>query len=100
MCSFENIFQNSFQKVLTYEISDYLCFVNLTQHNQNLLKMESTKSQNPINQKMILWIAGRGDVVTKVCKTQLDAFLFERDMPAKYGVLFSKTPYMIKTYYL
>ena len=60
-----------------------------------LKKMRST----PINQTKTLWVSGKGDVVTKNCENLAEAFLFERDMPAKHGVLFTKTPYIIKTIY-
>ena len=33
--------------------------------------------------------------IKKICRTQREVFTFERDMPAKYDLLFSKKPYVI-----
>ncbi len=33
--------------------------------------------------------------ITKVCKNEIEAFKFERDMPAKYNLLYSKKSYII-----
>ena len=38
--------------------------------------------------------------VEKICLNEKQKYKFERDMPAKYGLLFSKIPYYIKTEYI
>jgi hypothetical protein len=49
--------------------------------------------------KVKMTLISEGIKVEKVCSTQREIFTFERDMPAKYGLLFSKKPYVIgKTY--
>ena len=46
-----------------------------------------------MNIKMTL--ISKGIKVEKVCKTEREVFVFERDMPAKYNLLFSGIPYTI-----
>ncbi len=46
-----------------------------------------------INIRMTL--IAKGIKVEKTCKTQREVRTFERDMPAKYDLLFSSEPYMI-----
>jgi len=45
-------------------------------------------------------LLSKGIKVTKVCKNERECFKFERDMPAKYNLLFSKTPYVIGKKYI
>ena len=40
-------------------------------------------------------LISKGVNIKKVCRTQREVFTFERDMPAKYDLLFSKKPYLI-----
>lgn len=40
-------------------------------------------------------LISKGIKVSKICKTEREVYVFERDMPAKHGLLFSKIPYMI-----
>ena len=40
-------------------------------------------------------LISKGIKVEKICTTQHEVFIFERDIPAKYHLLFSKTPYII-----
>ena len=45
-------------------------------------------------------LLSKGIKVTKVCKNANECFKFERDMPAKYNLLFTKTPYVIGKKYI
>lgn len=45
--------------------------------------------------KIKMSLISKGINVEKICATQREVFNFERDMPAKYNLLFSKTPYVI-----
>ena len=45
-------------------------------------------------------LLSKGIKVTKVCKNANECFKFERDMPAKYNLLFTKTPYVIGKRYI
>ena len=45
--------------------------------------------------KVKMTLLAKGIKVEKVCTTERQVFNFERDMPAKYNLLFSKIPYMI-----
>lgn len=45
-------------------------------------------------------LLSKGIKVTKVCKNNSEVYKFERDMPAKYNLLFSKTPYIIGKKYI
>lgn len=40
-------------------------------------------------------LISKGIKVEKICKTEKECFIFERDIPAKYDLLFSKKPYLI-----
>jgi len=40
-------------------------------------------------------LLSKGIKVTKVCKNEIECFKFERDMPAKYNLLFTNIPYII-----
>lgn len=53
----------------------------------------------PCNIKMKLTSAN-GVNVEKVCKNMWEVYTFERDMPTKHKLQFSKIPYVIATYYL
>jgi len=44
-------------------------------------------------------LIAKGIKVTKSVTTEKQADIFERDMPAKYNLLFSGKPYMIKRKY-
>lgn len=33
--------------------------------------------------------------VDRICKTEYECYIFQRDIPAKYSLLFSKTPYAV-----
>jgi hypothetical protein len=52
-----------------------------------------TLKLNDMKVKMVL--LAKGVRVEKVVSTERDAFVFERDMPAKHGLLYSKTPYAV-----
>lgn len=45
--------------------------------------------------KVKMTLIAKGIKVEKICTSEKEVFNFERDMPAKYNLLFSKTPYMI-----
>ena len=45
--------------------------------------------------KIKMSLTSKGIKVEKVCTTEREAFIFERDMPAKYNLLFSGKPYVI-----
>jgi len=45
--------------------------------------------------KYEMTLLAKGVKVTKQCKNDYEAYIFERDMPAKYNLLFTKTPYVI-----
>ena len=40
-------------------------------------------------------LISKGINVSKICKTERECFVFERDMPAKYNLLFTKIPYAV-----
>jgi hypothetical protein len=44
-------------------------------------------------------LISKGLKIEKICNSEYECFIFERDMPAKYDLLFSGKPYLIgKTY--
>lgn len=45
--------------------------------------------------KIEMSLIAKGINIKKVCTTERQVFNFERDMPAKYNLLFSNTPYII-----
>jgi hypothetical protein len=45
--------------------------------------------------KIKMSLISKGIKVEKVCTNQREVFTFERDMPAKYNLLFSGIPYVI-----
>lgn len=45
-------------------------------------------------------LISKGINVVKICTSEKQAFIFERDMPAKYNLLFSKITYAIGKMYL
>jgi len=45
-------------------------------------------------------LLSKGIKVTKVCKNERECFKFERDMPAKYNLLFTNIPYIIGKRYI
>ena len=45
--------------------------------------------------KIKMTLIAKGVNVEKVCTSERECFVFERDMPAKYNLLFSKIPYVI-----
>jgi hypothetical protein len=61
--------------------------------------MANKYSQTPCNIKMRLSSAN-GINVERVCANMWEVYTFERDMPTKHGLQFSKIPYFIATYYL
>ena len=62
------------------------------------LQSETTIKLNNMRYEMTL--LSKGIKVTKVCKNNSEVYKFERDMPAKYNLLFSKTPYIIGKKYI
>ena len=50
--------------------------------------------------KIKMTLVSKGIKVEKICTTEKEAFIFERDMPAKHQLLFSKIPYAIGKRYL
>lgn len=50
--------------------------------------------------KIEMILIAKGLKVIKVCKSEKEVFLFERDMPAKHGLLYSKKPYVIGKKYI
>lgn len=48
---------------------------------------------NKCNIKMTL--VSKGINIEKICKNEFEVYQFERDMPAKYNLLFSNIPYAI-----
>jgi hypothetical protein len=60
-------------------------------------KMANKYSKTPCNIKMVL--SGPGVYIEKICTNLWDVYVFERDIPTKHGLQFSKKPYYIgKTY--
>lgn len=45
--------------------------------------------------KIEMSLVSKGVNIKKVCKSDRECFLFERDMPAMHNLLFSKIPYVI-----
>jgi len=45
--------------------------------------------------KIKMTLLSKGIKVEKIVSTDYEAYIFERDMPAKYNLLFSGKPYMI-----
>ena len=45
--------------------------------------------------KIKMTLISKGIREEKICTTEREVFVFERDMPAKHGLLFSKTPYIV-----
>ena len=60
-----------------------------------LLLMTNTqiRKNTPVNVKMTL--ISKGIKIEKICTNEHECFLFERDMPAKHGLLFSGKEYII-----
>ena len=50
--------------------------------------------------KIKMTLLSKGIKVEKICTTEKEAFIFERDMPAKYQLLFTKITYAIGKRYL
>jgi hypothetical protein len=50
--------------------------------------------------KIKMTLISKGIKVEKICNNEKEAFIFERDMPAKYNLLYSKIPYAIGKMYL
>lgn len=50
--------------------------------------------------KIKMQLISKGIKVEKVCTSEYEAYIFERDMPAKYNLLFSKIPYAVGKRYL
>ena len=44
--------------------------------------------------KIKMTLIAKGVKIEKICN-EYEAYIFERDQPAKHGLLFSKTPYAI-----
>jgi hypothetical protein len=45
--------------------------------------------------KIKMTLVSKGIKVEKIVTTEKGAYIFERDMPAKYNLLFTNIPYMI-----
>lgn len=45
--------------------------------------------------KVKMTLIAKGIKVEKICTSKREIKTFERDMPAKYNLLFSNTPYII-----
>lgn len=45
-------------------------------------------------------LIAKGVNIKKHCNNEFEVYMFERDMPAKNGLLFSKKPYLIGKKYL
>jgi hypothetical protein len=45
-------------------------------------------------------LISKGVSIKKICNNDYECFIFERDMPAKYNLLFSNTPYIIGKKYI
>lgn len=45
--------------------------------------------------KIEMSLIAKNILVKKLCKNETEAYKFERDMPAKHGLLFSGLPYVI-----
>ena len=56
------------------------------------MRTSNTKQLKKMKIKMSL--ISKGINVVKICNEK-EAWIFERDQPSKYGLLFSKTPYAI-----
>ena len=62
---------------------------------QNQNKALPLIQQNDKDMKIKMTLIAKGVNVEKVCTSERECFVFERDMPAKYNLLFSKIPYVI-----
>jgi hypothetical protein len=60
--------------------------------------MANKYSKTPCNIKIKLM--AKGINIEKVCTNLWEVYTFERDMPCKHGLLFSKKPYIVATIYL
>ncbi len=45
--------------------------------------------------KVKMTLISKGIKVEKICTTEREVYIFNRDMPAKYGLLFTDIPYVI-----
>jgi hypothetical protein len=45
--------------------------------------------------KIKMTLTAKNLKIEKICTTERDCYIFERDMPSKYDLLFSKEPYFI-----
>lgn len=45
-------------------------------------------------------LLAKGIKIEKICTNMWEVYVFERDMPCKHGLLFSKTPYIVGKVYL
>lgn len=45
--------------------------------------------------KVRMLLIAKGIKVEKICTSEREVIIFERDMPARYNLLFSRTPYVI-----
>jgi hypothetical protein len=62
--------------------------------------LASTNNKTTTTMKIKMTLISKGIKVEKICTTEKEAFIFERDMPAKYELLFTKIPYAIGKRYL
>lgn len=76
-----------------------VCIYLIQQTDRNFKNHIMNKyAATPCNIKMKLM--SKDVNIEKVCKNMWEVYTFERDMPAKHKLLFSKKPYIIATYYL
>ncbi len=73
-----------------------LNLVNLTKNVKRFINLKL----NQMDSKVRVTLLARGIKVTKICKNDLQIQKFERDMPAKYNLLFTSTPYIIGYHYI
>jgi len=45
--------------------------------------------------KVKMSLISKGVKVEKICYSERECFIFERDMPAKYNLLFTNIPYVV-----
>ena len=69
-------------------------------YEKKALIFVSTNNKTTTTMKIKMTLVSPGIKVEKICKSEKEAFIFERDMPAKYELLFTKIPYAIGKRYL
>ena len=75
-------------------------YLSVWKYEKKALIFVSTNNKTTTTMKIKMTLISKGIKVEKICTTEKEAFIFERDMPAKYELLFTKIPYAIGKRYL